>query len=425
MTDVIPFVPSNISLRPFALNDLPTPSQMRVQDGAGREWIIHTSENGRAGIPNFPANETLINLFLEADGQNNTPIPGYEWYGQQVQIPLAPVSDFWAIPIPAAYPRPLSVNWYQLPVLLKRNLPVVPSRSEVLGVNLTFQGLTVTTSQYGTLPWFEAALAWLNSVDRISVYNVKHEVGDTHCIIQLPFGPLYNEPGQPYSNFPDMDWTNGNTIINPAFRSLVLEVISNGFTPIIFPNEEQDQSLIQMQMIIKALQGSPDLVPYCILMTGWDGVFYGWPGGPDAIVSWGQTMRNLAPNCYLGIEHDPGHIPVGEGGSDYQPGGRMENFDVIFGEFTDSDNSAQGNDSIWQILGRMIRPYNRPSDQPSSDDPNPPFYLVDSPRGPRTYVAFEYNVRFGEYAWVRSQVSVEQINQHRNYFKQMGSKYNG
>ncbi len=309
---------------------------------------------------------------------------------------------------------------------LKPNFPEAPTREKVLGVNLTFQGLTVITQQYGTLPWFEAALAWLNPSDRQSVYNVKHAAGDSHCIIQLPFGSLYNEPGQPYATFPDLDWTNSNTSISPEFNNLVIEVIENGFTPIIFPNEEQDQSLIQMQMIIKSLQSSPvgDLIPYCILMTGWDGVFYGWPGGPDAVVKWGAAMRALAPNAYLGIEHDPGHIPLGEGGDDYQPNGRMKDFDVVFGEFSDDGNPpGYGNDTLWQILGRMIRPYNRPSDQ--IGDPNPPFYLTDSPRGPRFYIALEYNTKVGEYAWVRGYVTAAEINDRRNYIKAMGSKYNG
>jgi hypothetical protein len=142
-------------------------------------------------------------------------------------------------------------------------------------------------------------------------------------------------------------------------------------------------------------------------------------------------MRALSGNCYLGIEHNQGHIPLGEGGDDYKPGGRMQNFDVIFGEFDDSPDPNTGNDSIWQICGRMIRPYNRPPDQPGNDDPNPPFYMnYPNPRGQFYYVGFEYSFNFGAYAWVRVDMNnyvglQNAIGIHRNYMKALGSKYNG
>lgn len=121
-------------LRPFNFHDLPFAphtAQMRVHDGGGRKWIVPVTPDasgttGHAGIPDFPANETLINLFFEALGQEGVAAPGFAWYGVPVSIPLAPVSDFWATPIPDAYPRPLSPTWYQLPTLLVATAPPVP-----------------------------------------------------------------------------------------------------------------------------------------------------------------------------------------------------------------------------------------------------------------------------------------------------------
>jgi hypothetical protein len=298
--------------------------------------------------------------------------------------------------------------------VLKPNFPDAPTREQVLGVNLTFQGLTVTTNQYGVLPWFEAALAWLTYDDRQRVYDAKHKVGDTHCIIQFPFGDLYPEPNQPYNQFPPLDWTNNYLNL----LNLGIEVIEHGFYPIIFPDERQDESLAQMQQIIKTLK---DIVPYCIFMTGWDGVFYGWEPSHVVIPKWAATMRAINPNVYLGIEHNQGHIPLGEGGDDYLPNGNMKDFDVVFGEYDGWLPSNSPGDEVWQILGRMIRPYNRPPDQPQGDDPNPPFYLVDSDRGPRYYCTFE----FDEYRWVRNGVSASQISDERNYLKACGSKYTG
>lgn len=127
------------NLRPFNFHDLPfapNTAQMRVHDGGGRKWVVPITPDasgatGHAGIPDFPANETLINLFFEALGQEGVPAPGFAWYGTQVAIPLAPVSDYWVTPIPAGYPRPLSPNWYQLPVLLTPDVvppPWTPAR---------------------------------------------------------------------------------------------------------------------------------------------------------------------------------------------------------------------------------------------------------------------------------------------------------
>src|SRR5262249_46850154 len=94
--------------------------------------------------------------------------------------------------------------------------------------------------------------------------------------------------------------------------------------------------------------------------------------------------------------------PLGEGGSDYAPGGRMQDFDFVLGEYP---GDLQG-DMVWQILGRMVRPYHRPPEQPADDDPNPPYYLRQpSPRGPFAYNCFEWNL----YDWVRKRVTAAQL----------------
>ena len=62
-------------------------------------------------------------------------------------------------------------------------------------------------------------------------------------------------------------------------------------------------------------------------------------------------------------------------------------YDTICGEF----DSGAFNDDVWQILGRMVRPYFRPPEQPAGDDPNPPFILgTESDRGPFFYYIFEW-----------------------------------
>src|SRR5207247_7871946 len=55
--------------------------------------------------------------------------------------------------------------------------PSIPSRDQILSINLAFQGTYVLTGQYGMLPWFEPALAWLSEADRGAVYKEKKNNG--------------------------------------------------------------------------------------------------------------------------------------------------------------------------------------------------------------------------------------------------------
>jgi hypothetical protein len=96
-----------------------------------------------------------------------------------------------------------------------------PTRDAMLSPRLTFQGSIFDTAQFGRLPGFEACLPWLTPADRQVVYAAKRAAGDTHCIITIPDGvPLYDEPNQAYSpdKFGPLDWTNGNTAIDPGCR---------------------------------------------------------------------------------------------------------------------------------------------------------------------------------------------------------------
>ena len=128
----------------------------------------------------------------------------------------------------------------------------------------------------------------------------------------------------------------------------------------------------------------------------------------------------ILPDGYFAIEHTPGNIPCGEGGSDYASGGLMSTFDTMMGEF-----NTVHEDSFWQVAGRMVSPYHRPPDQPAGDDPNPPFYLAPgSPRGPYFYVGFE-PLQGGVYEWCRGCCSLEQVRAVNQYMRDAGCKYTG
>lgn len=313
-------------------------------------------------------------------------------------------------------------------VILQLNLPPPPTRAQALNLCTTFQGLTAQTPTYGSLPLFEAGLPWMSLADRQAVYAAKHAAGnvfcpggDTHLVVQIPSGPaLYDEPNQPYSadRFPPLDWTNGLTRIDLKLNDLVVEIRQNGFIPVLFMQEDQAVSSVEMPLVVASLHNDPrgDLMAHVVIMPGWDGVFYGW--SPDQIVAFGNAFRALAPNGYLGIEHQPGKFPVGEGNADWLAGGRMTVYDLLLAEVNEPPD-----DTIWQIAARALGPaYRRPADQPSGDDPEPPWYLaVPSPRGPYAACFFEFN----EYAWIRGGVSLATVNSQRAYGQGVGYSCGG
>lgn len=424
------------ALRPIAVNFTQPITKVHVWfDGAGiKTPQDNTATVGRVGFPNFPAiGVDPSNVHIRADG--------YQPYDCVTHIPDGAydffvgvhIRDFttqngygqgWFVAVPpSTCPQILTPLGPPPP-------PDPPTRDQALLMNLTFQGLMVHTQQFGDLHWFDAALVWLNTADRMAVYATKKTAGDTHAIIEIPDGkPVYNECCNDFSpdRFPALDWTNGGTRIDTRLADMVVEVRRAGLIPVIFPDEvDQPTSLHNTLLAIDALQHSPygDITGQVgAFMTGWDGVFYGWEPSGTLIPGWATGIRQVCPQCRLGIEHNTGHIPIGEGSSDWQPGGRMQGFDLILNEFG-GQNSLGHDDAVWQILGRLIRPYNRPSDQPAQDDPNPPFYLgTPGPRGPVYNCAFEFGP--DEYLWVRGQITKAQVDADRAYLKVLGARCTG
>jgi len=290
--------------------------------------------------------------------------------------------------------------------------PAPPSRTDKITSSLHFGGLYFNHSLYGRLPLFDACFAWLNEVDRQSLYAAKRAAGDRHLLVAVPDGKvLYDEGDQPYS--PDRF---GILNYGPWFLDVVAEAIQEGFIPVLFMDELPDPSLAMIQQVLKdCLSYKVNLVPYCIFSPGWDGVFYGWTD-PNGVPNWAKVARSIAPDATLFLEHDPGHIPLGEGGGDYKPGGDMQDFDIIAGEYP-----VIADDTLWQVCARMAcgpNGYHRPSDQPAGDDPNPPQYLPsDSPRGPFAYWVFERGV----YEFVRDRITPEAMDANRAYCRAFGA----
>ncbi len=330
---------------------------------------------------------------------------------------------------------PFSGSWELQAEELKQLLPPDFSRARALGMNTSFMGgLVIPTRQYGLAPWWDSALSWMdNPADRADIYAAKHANGETHALIEIPNGkPLYDENDQFYSpdKFGPRDWTNGETLLDQNFDNLIKEVLQNNFAFHIAMDEVQANSMRIGPLVAQRLKDL-GLTKDGFVMPGYDGVFYGWL--PADIAKWGANMRATNNDILLGLEHQPGKLPLGEGSipPDYQPGGRMKDFDINLAE-VNSFGPTVGpcDDTTWQIVGRCIHPYNRPADEPSGDDERPPFVLVDSERGPRYFCYFESADPF---YWVRTnpgdsgavKAAQDRINYMRAYARNLGCLYTG
>jgi len=312
-----------------------------------------------------------------------------------------------------------------------------PSRDELCSVKMSFQGLTFDTPSYGKVWWWETLAWWPNKADRDCAYRAKRAAGDTHCILDVSgcykaLPESYNQHGADFSN------RLGDLV------RLAEEAIAEGFLIDLrlggdgrskpknpdgsYPyNDPQGMTYGYewlMDNFLSIYGAFQHLAEFIVFVPGYDGVFYGWGEDvdgidrqPERVQNFGTLFRSLCPNGVLGLEFSTGHIPLGEAIGDYEPGGRMQDFDVIYGEFNPWNYHE---DSTWQIVGRMVSPYHRPNDQPADDDLNPPFYLGHpNARGPWYFIAFEIIT----YEWVRGRVDAAGIAAYRKYFADMGCRY--
>lgn len=321
--------------------------------------------------------------------------------------------------------------------------PPAPSRDQVCGVRIGFQGVTIQTAQYGAIPAFGPETTTLDDADLTSYCQQMVAAGNTHVEIAVSW--MYSEPGYTYP-VPGRDLT---TDLPELHRRLVLMLGVPGVKAVLvflagdgrsqpknpdgtYPyNDPQGHTYGHewlMDNFPRIGAALFDLRQYLLFVPGYDGVFYGWgnlpsePPTPDLqpqrVIDFGNLFRHVLPDGYLALEHDIGHIPVGEGGADYS--GPLQSYDVILSEF---DNWPATGDPTWQIAARMLGPaYVRPSDQPSGDDPHPPFYLgPGTPRGGYFTCAYE----FATYPWVRNRISAADVQKGRDYYKALGYQFTG
>jgi hypothetical protein len=318
-------------------------------------------------------------------------------------------------------------------------LPPEPTREEVCGVNILFQGVTQFSEEFGAFPAFGPETSTLNDHDLDAYVRRMVTWGATHVEIAISW--QYDERDYRYP-IPGRDLTDNL----PELRRRIIRMLAAGAKAVVlfmagdgrsapknadgtYPyNDPQGHTYGYewlMENFPRIADGLHDVRKYILVVPGYDGVFYGWGGDtdgidrqPERVIAFGELFREIWPDGYLGIEHSTGKIPVGEGGREFARG--MQNYDVILSEF---ENWPAHGDATWQIAGRLLGPsYRRPVDQPEGDDPRPPFYLAPgTPRGPYFTCAYE----FGTYPWVRDRISQDDVERGRAYYRRLGYSYTG
>lgn len=333
--------------------------------------------------------------------------------------------------------------------------PPAPSRDHVCGVRIGFQGVTIQTAQYGAIPAFGPETTTLSDADLTSYCQQVVALGYTHVEIAISW--KYDEATYSYP-VPGRDLTDDLPELHrrlvlmlsvPGIKAAMVFLAGDGRSKPKNPdgsypyNDPQGHTYGHewlMDNFPRIGAALFDLRQYLLFVPGYDGVFYGWGGDTDGIdrqpqrvIDFGRLFRQVLPDGYLALEHDIGHIPVGEGGGDYA--GPLQSYDVILSEF---DNWPATGGPTWQIGKRMLGAphYTMPSDQaaviargPSDpqyaaayDTYSDPGYLAPgTPRGPYFTCAYE----FCTYDWVRGRLSAADVQKGRDYYRALGYEFTG
>lgn len=381
---------------------------------------------GTDGSTGFNVDEEL------GDSQVTVSIQGYKSYTHHVH--LSKVNQQIRIGLDADPSRPQDVI---LPGLeLEDSFPEAPSRLEVLKAAIPFQGFIANTSQFGAFYSFGVECTVLNDEDLNN--HCKHLKEQGFDTAMFPVSWRYSESDYSYP-VPGVDLTNNFAEIRRRCEFIIKRGLKIAFflsgDGLSFPknadgtypyNDPQGWTRGYNWLIewvgdfIQSMKfgGKININQYALYFPGYDGVFYGWgvegevpDRQPERVMTFGNVARNADPDIYLAIEHTPGKIPVGEGKENFEIGGAMDDYDVVASEF----NYNLHEDTCWQIVGRMSRDFIQPYDKPAGDDPNPPFILVDCPRGERVYIPMERKT----YWWVRGLINDEQLKADVDYLKSM------
>lgn len=309
--------------------------------------------------------------------------------------------------------------------------PDPPSREEACRVRVGFQGMYATTQQFGTFPVFGPETTTLNDADLDAYVDQMVAGGFTHLEIAVSW--QYREADYSYP-VPGRDLSHDL----PELRRRILRMIRRGngrvkgilvlcagdglSNPERTYNDPQGWTygyewlMENFQRlyngVIPADEQGPNLDAWVIWGAGYDGCdAYGWQEPQRCRDWWTKARGIIGPQGRLSHEWSSGHGSLGDGVQTYQAEGL--HVDTWLQEW-----GTIHSDDTWQIAARELGPaYRRPPDQPSGDDPHPPWDAHgDTPRGPRFFVAYEMDTG----PWVRGRVSLADVNEHRSYEAAVG-----
>lgn len=326
-----------------------------------------------------------------------------------------------------------------LPPLQKASgssFPSYPTREQVCNIFCGFQGINILTKQFGWIKAFGPEAGALNDEDTISYCQQMRDFGFTH--VEFAISWQYDEPDFNYP-VPGMDLAYNLEEVARRLDLIIrcgmfvkFSMAGDGMSVNDNPQEGQyndpqgwtygfQWAINNLQRVIGFLEDyqGHDLTKFIAFVPGYDGVFYGWGINgevpdlqPTRVIKFGNHFREIKPDGNLLIHHSTGKIPVGESGIDWTTGGPLDAYDGLLSEFNPFNLHE---DSTWQIVGRCYRPYVRPPDQPTGDDPNPPFIIHPCTRGERFYILYELFT----YLWVRDRITIAECNEGFDYMTTM------
>lgn len=135
--------------RPIAIYG-PPGGQIRIESADGHFLATDDANAGRYPFPSIPKAFTLVNVFVEARGQQNVGMPGYQWYGQVVQAPPDPQNDWFLLPTDTSK----NPTWWQMPLLSPSKRAPLPANwvRNLAGQQFLDPSIGPYTSTFAPLP---------------------------------------------------------------------------------------------------------------------------------------------------------------------------------------------------------------------------------------------------------------------------------
>lgn len=319
-------------------------------------------------------------------------------------------------------------------------VPPAPSRDAVLAARVGFQGLTVQTQQFGAIRAWGPELGSLTDADANSYVQQAMQAGWSAVEFAVSWkysGPTfqYPVPGSDLSqNLPELRRRVKQAIATGSpigLKAVYLFCAGDGESVNANPQPGQYNDPVgwtygrtwlmqNFPRIYAAFGPQPDdptdLRGWMVFHGGYDGCdAYQWVSGQN-VADWWHLLRQTLDTGgagYAGYEWSAGQCQLGDDFPTYTPG-NAGCIDLWLLELPPGPYPPTDDQSIRQItqqLGRMCRPYNRPSW--AVDDPSPPYYgPFNTPRGPAPVQVFEFDT----YTWVRN-MSAAQVEADRSVLR--------